>query len=190
LVAAGLAAGGRIRLPAIGVNPTRTAIIDVLARAGVAISLSAPRPVGEEPVADLEVAAGGALRPLEVGAAEAAELIDELPALAVAAAFLPGVSRITGASELRVKESDRIAAMAEGLGRMGGRVTELPDGWEIRGGGGLDGARVRSGGDHRVAMALAVAGLLAQGETEIEEAECVTVSYPGFWDDLELVCSA
>ncbi|HEY4864496.1 MAG TPA: 3-phosphoshikimate 1-carboxyvinyltransferase [Candidatus Dormibacteraeota bacterium] len=190
LVAAGLAEGGRIRLPAVGVNPTRTAIIDVLARAGVTINLSATRPAGEEPVADLEVAAGGELRPLEVGAAEAAELIDELPVLAVAAVFLPGVSRITGASELRVKESDRIAAMAEGLGRMGGRVTELPDGWEIRGGGGLEGARVRSGGDHRVAMALAVAGLLAQGETEIEEAECVAVSYPGFWDDLELVCSA
>jgi 3-phosphoshikimate 1-carboxyvinyltransferase len=190
LVAAGLAAAGRIRLPAVGVNPSRTAIIDVLARAGVTIDLSAARRVGEEPVADLEVASGGELRPLEVRAGEAAALIDELPVLAVAAAFLPGVSRITGAAELRVKESDRIAAMAEGLGRMGGRVSELPDGWEIRGGGGLESARVRSGGDHRIAMALAVAGLLAKGVTEIEEAECVAVSYPGFWDDLDLVCSA
>jgi 3-phosphoshikimate 1-carboxyvinyltransferase len=124
-----------------------------------------------------------------VHAEEAARLIDELPVLAVAAAFLPGVSRITGAAELRVKESDRIAAMADGLERMGGRVTPLPDGWEIHGGGGLEGARVDARGDHRVAMAMAVAGLLAQGKTEIEGAECVGVSYPRFWDHLELLCS-
>ena len=132
---------------------------------------------------------GGELRALELGAPESAALIDELPVLAVAAAFLPGVSRITGAAELRVKESDRIAAMTEGLQRMGAGVGELPDGWEIRGGGGLEGARVRSHGDHRVAMALAVAALLSGGETEIEDAECVAVSYPDFWDHLELLCS-
>ena len=140
-------------------------------------------------MADLEMGGDGReARSLEVGGAEAALLIDELPVLAVAAAFLPGVSRITGAAELRVKESDRIAAMAEGLARMGGRVSELPDGWEVRGGGGLEGARVPTRGDHRVAMALAVAGLLAEGETEIEGAECVAVSYPRFWDDLERLC--
>jgi 3-phosphoshikimate 1-carboxyvinyltransferase len=117
-----------------------------------------------------------------------AELIDELPVLAVAAALLPGTSRVTGAGELRVKESDRIAAMAAGLSAMGADVTELPDGWEIRGPRHLEGARVSSAGDHRVAMALAVAGLLADGETEIDGAECVDISYPGFWDTLESLC--
>jgi 3-phosphoshikimate 1-carboxyvinyltransferase len=189
LVAAGVSRQGRVRLPGVGVNPTRSAILDALGRAGIQVRLSRMRQAGEEPVADLEVVGGGELRALELGAPETAALIDELPILSVAAAFLPGVSRITGAAELRVKESDRIAAMAEGLARMGAHVAELPDGWEIRGGGGLEGARVRSCGDHRVAMALAVAGLLAAGHTEIEEAECVEVSYPDFWDHLELLWS-
>ena len=173
----------------MGVNPTRSAIVEVLRRAGMQVQLSGRRQAGEEPVADLEVTGGGELHGLELGSPETAALIDELPVLAVAAAFLPGVSRITGAAELRVKESDRIAAMTEGLNRMGARVAELEDGWEIRGGGNLEGARVRSYGDHRVAMALAVAALLAGSETEIEDAECVAVSYPDFWDHLELLCS-
>jgi 3-phosphoshikimate 1-carboxyvinyltransferase len=190
LVAGGLSRRANVRLPGVGINPSRTALLDVLRRAGIAVGVSGVRQAGEEPVADLEVGGdGGEARALHVDGAEAALLIDELPVLAVAAAFLPGVSRITGAAELRVKESDRIAAMAEGLSRLGGRVSELPDGWEIRGGGRLEAARVSTRGDHRVAMALAVAGLLAEGETEIEGAECVAVSYPAFWDDLERLCS-
>jgi 3-phosphoshikimate 1-carboxyvinyltransferase len=190
LVAGGFSRHSDVRLPGVGVNPSRTALLDVLKQAGLAVRVSGLRPVGEEPVADLQVSGeGGEPRALVVEGEQAALMIDELPVLAVAAAFLPGVSRIRGAAELRVKESDRIAAMAEGLQRMGGRVSELPDGWEIRGGGGLEGARVSSCGDHRIAMALAVAGLLAEGETEIEGAECVAVSYPAFWDHLELLCS-
>jgi 3-phosphoshikimate 1-carboxyvinyltransferase len=189
LVAGGLSRRAHVRLPGVGVNPSRTALLDVLRRAGIAVDVSGLRHAGEEPVADLEVGGGGGEgRALDVDGAEAALLIDELPVLAVAAALLPGVSRITGAAELRVKESDRIAAMAEGLARLGGRVSELPDGWEIRGGGRLEGAPVSARGDHRVAMALAVAGLLAEGETEIDGAECVAVSYPEFWDDLERLC--
>jgi 3-phosphoshikimate 1-carboxyvinyltransferase len=190
LVAAGLGRRSRVRLPGVGINPTRTAVLDVLRRVGLEVRVSGGRPVGEEPVGDLE--AGGEaseLGPLRVEGAEAALLIDELPVLAVAAAFLPGTSLITGAAELRVKESDRIAAVTEGLQALGGRVVELPDGWEITGGGGLEGGRVKARGDHRVAMALAVAGLLAGGETEIEDAECVAVSYPAFWDHLEQLCS-
>jgi 3-phosphoshikimate 1-carboxyvinyltransferase len=190
LVAGGLSRSARVQLPGVGVNPSRTALLDVLERVGLAVRVSGLRQAGEEPVADLEVGGGEReSRPLRIDGAEAALLIDELPILAVSAAFLPGVSRITGASELRVKESDRIAAMAEGLAQLGGRVSELPDGWEIHGGGGLEGARVSTRGDHRIAMALAVAGLLAGGETEIEGAECVAVSYPAFWDDLERLCS-
>jgi len=115
----------------------------------------------------------------------AAEMIDELPVLAVAATQIPGKSRISGAAELHVKESDRIAAMAEGLAAMGAKITALDDGWTIDGPCSLEGARVRSHGDHRVAMALAVAGLFAEGDTEIEDAECVEISYPGFFDQLE-----
>jgi 3-phosphoshikimate 1-carboxyvinyltransferase len=190
LVAAGLSRRGRVRLPGVGVNPSRTALLEVLSQVGISVRVSGLRHAGQEPVADLEVGGGQApLRALEVRDGEAARLIDELPVLAVAAAFLPGVSRITGAAELRVKESDRIVAMAEGLERMGGRVKPLPDGWEIHGGGGLEGGKVAARGDHRVAMALAVAALLAQGKTEIEGAECVGVSYPQFWDHLELLCS-
>ena len=108
--------------------------------------------------------------------------------LAVAATQLPGRSLIADAGELRVKESDRIAAMAEGLAAMGADITAEDDGWTIHGRRYLEGARVSSHGDHRIAMALAVAGLLADGVTEIEDAECVEISYPGFFDQLESLC--
>ena len=126
--------------------------------------------------------------PLEVAGDAAAEMIDELPILAVAATQLNGRSHISGAAELRVKESDRIAAMAEGLAAMGANITANEDGWTIEGPTSLHGAEVRSLGDHRIAMALAVAGLLAEGETAIEDAECVDISYPGFFDQLEELC--
>jgi 3-phosphoshikimate 1-carboxyvinyltransferase len=118
----------------------------------------------------------------------AAEMIDELLLLAVAATQLPGESVIGGARELHVKESDRIAAMAEGLTAMGADITAMDDGWTIRGPSRLEGTRVQSHGDHRVAMALAVAGLLAGGATEVEGAECVAISYPDFFDQLESLC--
>jgi 3-phosphoshikimate 1-carboxyvinyltransferase len=188
LVSAGLVGGSRLRLRNVGVNPTRTGFIELLRACGVQIAETGTRSVGGEPVGDLEVAPGSELRPVSVNGGVAAEMIDELPILAVAATQLPGVSRITGARELRVKESDRIAAMAEGLAAMGADITALDDGWEIKGPRHLEGARVSSHGDHRIAMALAIAGLLADGTTEIEEAECVAISYPGFFDQLEALC--
>jgi 3-phosphoshikimate 1-carboxyvinyltransferase len=189
LVAAVLHGTGTVRLDHVGVNPGRTGVLAVLERMGARVAWRRDWIEGGEPVADLEVGPAEALKALQVGGGEVAGLIDELPVLAVAAAVLPGVSRITGAAELRVKESDRVAAMAAGLGAMGANVTELPDGWEIHGPRHLEGARVQSCGDHRVAMALAIAGLLADGETEVEGAECVEISYPGFWDQLEALCS-
>lgn len=189
LVAGALHPRAEISIPAVGVNPTRAGLLRVLGRAGLRVDLRSRRLEGGEAVADLVVGMEpDRLQPLNVGPLEAAALIDELPVLAVAATQLPGTSRITGAGELRVKESDRIAAMAEGLTAMGARITELPDGWEIAGPCFLEGALVRSRGDHRVAMALAVAGLLADGPTEIEEAECVAISDPGFWDQLSALC--
>ena len=141
-----------------------------------------------EPVGDLEVGTAAVLRPVSVNGTMAAEMIDELPVLAVAASQLAGTSHITGAAELRVKESDRIAAMADGLSAMGADITAVDDGWVVKGPRHLEGARVRSHRDHRIAMALAVAGLLADGTTEIEDAECVEISYPGFFDQLESLC--
>ena len=189
LVAAGLHPLARVQLSGVGVNPTRTAILQALTGCGIEVAIQASRSDGGELIADLVTGTARELRAFETAGARAAELIDELPVLAVAATMLPGTSRVTGAAELRIKESDRIAAMAAGLSAMGADVSELPDGWEIRGPRHLEGARVASRGDHRVAMALAVAGLLAGGRTEIEDAECVDVSYPGFWDDLDALCS-
>lgn len=185
LVASGLLAGSGVRIRNVGTNPTRTAFLDLLRACGINVAVSGMRTAGGEEVGDLEVAPGPELRPVAVGGSQAAEMIDELPVLAVAASQLPGTSRITGAAELRVKESDRIIAMAEGLAAMGADIKALEDGWLITGPRHLEGARVESHGDHRVAMALAVAGLLADGVTDIEDAECVEISYPAFFEQLE-----
>ncbi len=188
LVAGGLVADSRIRIEGVGVNPTRTAFVELLRAFGFRIHASKERVAGGEPVADLEVSSSAGTSAIHVSVDMAAEMIDELPALAVAATQMPGRSVIGGASELRVKESNRIAAMEEGLAAMGADITARYDGWMINGPCRLEGARVSSYGDHRVAMALAVAGLLADGATEIDGAECVEISYPGFFDDLEYLC--
>ena len=188
LVASGLVRGSRLRIPNVSINPTRSALIDLLRVSGMTIDIDGARSIGGEPVADLEVGTAPELRAVSVEGSMAAEMIDELPVLAVAASQLAGTSRITGARELRIKESDRIAAMADGLAAMGADITALDDGWVVKGPRHLEGARVQSHRDHRIAMALAVAGLLADGTTEIEDAECVEVSYPGFFDQLESLC--
>jgi 3-phosphoshikimate 1-carboxyvinyltransferase len=111
-------------------------------------------------------------------------MIDELPALAVAAAVAEGRTEVRDAAELRVKESDRIATLVEQLRRLGVAIEERPDGFVIEGGRRLHGTRVSSGGDHRLAMALAIAGMLAEGDTIVERADAVGVSYPGFWQEV------
>ena len=188
MVAAGLVPGSTVHLAGVGINPTRTAFLELLRESGFNIETSRERESGGEPVADLYLHTAAELHPFEVGGAMAAEMIDELLVLAVAATQLPGESHIAGAAELHVKESDRIAAMADGLTAMGANITAHDDGWSVKGPTSLHGARVKSEGDHRVAMALAVAGLLAEGETEIEDAECVEISYPDFFDQLESLC--
>jgi 3-phosphoshikimate 1-carboxyvinyltransferase len=137
-----------------------------------------------EPVGSI-VASSSRLHGTAVDPAVVPSLIDEVPALAAAAAFAEGTFTVRGAGELRVKESDRIAALAEGLAALGARVRELPDGLVVEGGARLRGARVRSQGDHRIAMALSVAALAAEGATEVEGAACVAVSFPGFYALLE-----
>ena len=188
MVAGGLVPGSTLHIPGVGVNPTRSAFLELLRETGFDIHASREHVSGGEAVADLEIHTAVDLHPFEVDGAMAAEMIDELLVLAVAATQIEGESHISGAAELHVKESDRIAAMAEGLGAMGANITPHDDGWTIKGPSNLRGARVRSRGDHRVAMALAIAGLLADGETEIEDAECVEISDPGFFDQLESLC--
>lgn len=188
LVAAGLINGSRVRLEGVGVNPTRIAFINLLLRCGFHVKFSNSRFAGGEPVADLEATAGATLRTIQIGKETAAEMIDELPVLAVAATQIPGRSVISGAAELRVKESNRIEAMEEGLAAMGADIAAVDDGWVINGPRYLEGARVSARGDHRVAMALAIAGLIADGKTQIDGAECVDISYPEFFDHLEYLC--
>jgi 3-phosphoshikimate 1-carboxyvinyltransferase len=179
LVAAAIVGEARVTLHRVGVNPTRTGILDVLEAMGARVTSGEPADEGE-PTASLTVTSG-ALRAAEIGGARLIpRLIDEVPILAVAAAVAPGVSVVRDATELRVKESDRIAAIARELGKMGARIEERPDGMAITGGTRLRRASVNSGGDHRMAMALAVAGLVAEGETVIDDVECVNTSFPSF----------
>lgn len=184
MVAAACAPDAEVRLPGVGVNPTRTGIIEALEAMGVCVEMGEERVAGGEPVADI-VIRSSRLRGASFGGDLVPRLQDEAPALAVAAVFASGRTELRDAAELRVKESDRISALAAGLRAMGARIDELPDGFVIEGTGRLRGARVDSHGDHRLAMAFAVAGLLAEGDTEIEGAECVAVSYPGFWEDID-----
>ena len=184
LVAAAVHPDAEIVLLGVGVNPTRTGLLDVLSMMGATIDIGEQRMMGEEPVADITVRSSE-LRGVEVAGELIPRLIDEIPALAVAAAFADGQTVVRDAAELRVKESDRIATITRGLQQLGAVIEEREDGFVIEGRRGLQGAVVNGSGDHRLTMALAVAGLLADGETTIEDGEAVAVSYPRFWHDLE-----
>lgn len=179
LVAASLVPGSDITIKAVGVNPTRTGVIDILRDMGAQIETLNLREEAGEPVADLRVRAAP-LHGTTIGADRIPQTIDELPILCVAAAGAEGETVISGAGELRVKESDRIATMSAELRQMGVDVEERPDGLRIVGGRPLKGAVCRSHGDHRIAMSMAVAGLVARGETRVEDTACVATSFPGF----------
>jgi 3-phosphoshikimate 1-carboxyvinyltransferase len=182
LVAGTIAPAGEIVLREVGMNPTRAAGLDVLLRMGASIRVVDERMVGGEPVADL-VVRPARLRASDVGAEEVPRLVDELPALAVAQALAEGVSRVRGAAELRVKESNRISAVVNGLQALGGKAVERADGWDIEGGA-LQGGTVESHGDHRIAMAFGVAGLAAEGVVTVRESEMIDTSYPRFYIEL------
>jgi len=183
VVAALIVPDAFIHIENVLLNPRRTAFLDVLRRMGAHVETGLRRE-DPEPVGWIE-ARSSRLHGAEVAAAEVPALIDEVPILAVAGAFADGLLVVRNAAELRVKESDRIAALAEGLRRLGGSVEEHPDGLTVQGGDPLRGASVRSHGDHRIAMAFAVAGLGAEGETEIEDPACIAVSFPEFPSLLE-----
>jgi len=178
--------GAEVVVLRVGVNPLRTGFLDALEKMSAEVQVEDRCLMGLEPVADVRVS-GGELLPIELTAADVPAIVDEIPVLIVLATQAAGVTRITGAEELRVKESDRLAAMSAELRKMGARIEEQRDGVTVYGPTRLRGASVESRGDHRVAMALGVAGCLAEGTTSISEAECAGISYPGIWNVLEQV---
>jgi len=185
LTAAACVPGSHVDIREVGLNPTRTRLLDVLRRMGASIDVEVAENDAWEPCGRIRVAA----RPLRATTVEAQDvpaLIDEIPALMVAACCANGISRVQGVRELRVKETDRIRSMTQGLARMGATVrVSVNDDLEIEGGRPLTGARVDSEGDHRTAMALTVAGLLAEGSTEVTGVDCVGKSFPEFFDLLQ-----
>jgi 3-phosphoshikimate 1-carboxyvinyltransferase len=183
LVAGAVHPDAEIVLEGVGINPTRLALVSVLRRMGANIDVTATEEAGPELVGTITVR-GERLRAASIGDDEVSELIDELPLVAIAMASADGESDVRGAGELRVKESDRIAAVVAGLNVIGADATELPDGWRIRRGTPGE-AQIETHGDHRVAIAFAIAAASGvAASVELDDPACVSVSYPGFWGDL------
>ncbi len=190
LVAAAMIPGSRLTIENHALNEGRIGALKILRRAGAAVTIGRPRgPRDGEMTGEVTVEAAE-LRPFTIGPEEIPSLVDEIPALAVLATAIPGVSTITGAAELRVKESDRLGMMARNLSRLGAVVEEFPAGLRITGGTRLKGGDpaapliLETAGDHRIAMALAIAALTAAGECALDDGDCVTVSYPDFFNAL------
>ncbi len=184
LVAGSIVPGSELTVSNVGLNPTRTGIIDVLRSMGAKIEISNEKLISEEPRGDVTVRSGE-LKGTTIGGDLIPRLIDELPVIAVAAARAKGKTVIKDASELRVKESDRIAAVCGMLKKMGAKAKETPDGMIIEGPCLLKGAEIESLGDHRIAMSAAIAGLAAKNEMTIENTECIETSFPGFKELLQ-----
>ena len=188
LCAASIFPGSSLVLDSLGLNPTRAALLDVLTTLGAHIAVLNLEEKHSELVGTVQITSMlEGLRSTEISGALAAQLIDELPVLAAIAPYTSGGIRIRDAKELRVKESDRIALVAENLRAMGAEVEEFEDGLDVPGGQKLHGAAINSGGDHRIAMAFAVAAMRAEGETLIQGAESAAISFPEFFDLLDRV---
>jgi 3-phosphoshikimate 1-carboxyvinyltransferase len=187
IVAAAIVPDSDLTIENVGINPTRTGILEALEMMDADIQLENERIVAGEPVADIRVR-HSQLKGCIIGGDIIPRLIDEIPILAVAAIFAQGQTVISDAAELRVKESDRLAVTATVLNQMGAKITELPDGLEITGGTPLRGTDVESYDDHRIAMSLAIAALNASGTTTIHHAEAAAISYPDFTATLRQVC--
>lgn len=184
MVAAACHPNATLRIRSVGINPSRTGIIEVLESMGARIHLENEHDDLGEPAADIVVDSSD-LQGVEIAGDLIPRVIDELPVLSLAACYARGTTVIRDASELRVKESDRIRATVDGLTRLGADVQELEDGMLIRGGRKLTGTTCRSFGDHRIAMTMGIAGLLADGETTVTGAGDAAISYPAFWDTIK-----
>jgi 3-phosphoshikimate 1-carboxyvinyltransferase len=183
LVAAAVQEGSDLLIRDVGLNKTRTGILSVLLRMGAKVREVISDFDQEELLGEVRIQ-GERLRGTVIEGEEISNVIDEIPVLAVAAALAQGRTIIRDAKELRVKETDRLAAIATNLQAMGVEVVELDDGLEIYGGAPLIGTRVKSYGDHRIAMAFAIAGMFAEGPTVVEDTDCIATSYPGFEEQL------
>lgn len=184
MVAAALVPGAAVLLKEVGLNPTRRGVVDVLLDMGADLKITNKKMWGKEEVADIFVKGGRRLKAVTIGESLIPRLIDEIPVLSVAAAVAEGTTTIEKVGELKVKETDRLAAVTEELSGFGAQVAVKEDNLVITGKANLKGAEVSSRGDHRMAMALTVAGLVAQGDTVIGQAEALAVSYPRFMQDL------
>jgi len=186
MTAAALLPGAELRLKRIGVNPGRSGVIRVLNDMGAEVVMENPRQEAGEPVADLTIKGKGFLKSARISGPLVPDMIDEIPILAVAAAAAEGETIISNAAELRVKETDRISVLATELSNLGVEVEERPDGMLIQGGN-IRGGEVDSHGDHRLAMSMAIAGLVSEQGVTIKNPQCVNTSFPGFWEILEKV---
>ena len=185
LIAGSIIPGSELIIENVGLNPTRTGILDVLERMGANIKITNKRNVAGEPVGDIQVFYKEDLKPFNIDGEIMPRLVDEVPILSVAACFCNGISKIEGASELRVKETDRLAVMTRQLKKMGAQVDEHQDGLTIYGGSELKGCELDSEDDHRVAMSLAIASIMANSNSRLSRSEAAAISYPDFWSDLK-----
>ncbi len=185
IIAAAILSGSKIKILDVGINPTRTGFLDVLKKMGVKIKLEKKREICGEPIANLVVEGGMKLKALTIEGKIIPRIIDEIPVLAVLACFARGKTIIKDAGELRVKETDRIYAIVSQLKKMGAAIEERRNGLEIFGKNNLQGTTVKSFGDHRIAMALAIAGLAASGKTRVNDTDCIATSFPGFEEILK-----
>lgn len=185
IAAALIVPGSELMLRDVCVNPTRTGMLEIIKNMGGTIKLENLRDISGEPVADIYCKSLNALKAVKIEGDIIPSLIDEFPILCILATQAEGVTEIRGAGELRVKESDRIKAMATELNKLGVELEEYPDGIAIKGKSMLKGCEVESYNDHRIAMSLAIAGLIAEGETIIDDSSCVDISFPGFFEELK-----
>ncbi|MEJ2312248.1 MAG: 3-phosphoshikimate 1-carboxyvinyltransferase [Gemmatimonadales bacterium] len=189
LLAAGWLGAGKVEVRRVGLNPTRTGLLDVAGGMGARFEVGEDDVQGHEPTGGVR-ASPSRLRPCDVDSRSIPRLVDEIPVLAILAARAAGVSRIRGAEELRWKESDRLAVLATNLGRLGVRCRELADGLEIEGTDAPLTGRVQCEGDHRIAMAFGALGATPGCRISVDDASCVSVSYPSFWHDLERISAS
>jgi 3-phosphoshikimate 1-carboxyvinyltransferase len=183
LAAAAIVADSEVVVRRVGLNPTRIGFLDCLQEMGADFTIMNRSDQGTEPVGDVHLVFNGRLKGIDIPQSRVPDMIDELPLLMALASTAEGLTRIRGAAELRVKESDRLAVMATGLTELGVDLQEYPDGIDIQGGS-LHGGQLESAGDHRCAMSFAVLGLLASAPVQIRNAEYIATSYPGFVEDI------
>ena len=189
LAAAAITPGSDVSVLRVGLNPTRTGFLRCLEAMGATVSITNQSDQSTEAIGDLQLVYKGGLKGIDVPESLVPDMIDELPLLMALAVSASGITRIRGAAELRVKESDRLAVMAAGLRKLGVELQEYPDGIDIKGGR-VSGGHVESAGDHRCAMSFAVLAQIASGQVQIEDAEFIATSYPGFIDDMSLLGSS